>query len=76
MDVAFSRDQPEKLYVQNRMWERRGELYAWLQEGAQLYVCGDAKGMAKDVHATLLRIIAEGNPAATSPMRRAWRARW
>jgi sulfite reductase (NADPH) flavoprotein alpha-component len=59
MDVAFSRDQPEKIYVQHRMWEQRREFYAWLQEGAHLYICGDAKGMAKDVHATLLRIIAE-----------------
>ena len=59
MDVAFSRDQPEKIYVQHRMWEARRELFAWLAEGAALYVCGDATAMAKDVHATLLRIIAD-----------------
>ena len=59
MDVAFSRDQPGKIYVQDRMWEKRRDVYAWLQDGARLYVCGDAKGMAKDVHVTLLRIIAE-----------------
>jgi sulfite reductase (NADPH) flavoprotein alpha-component len=59
IDVAFSRDQPEKVYVQHRMWERRAELYAWLEDGAQLYVCGDEKAMAKDVHATLARIVAE-----------------
>ncbi len=59
MDVAFSRDQREKIYVQHRMWEARRELYTWLAEGAALYVCGDATAMAKDVHATLLRIIAD-----------------
>jgi sulfite reductase (NADPH) flavoprotein alpha-component len=59
IDVAFSRDQPEKIYVQDRMWERRADLYAWLQDGAHLYVCGDEKAMAKDVHAMLLRIVAE-----------------
>lgn len=59
IDVAFSRDQPEKIYVQDRMWERRADLYAWLQDGAHFYVCGDEKAMAKDVHATLARIIAD-----------------
>lgn len=59
MDVAFSRDQPEKIYVQHRMWEARRELFAWLAEGAAIYVCGDAAAMAKDVHATLLRIISD-----------------
>ena len=57
--MAFSRDQPEKIYVQQRMWEARADLFAWLSDGAILYVCGDASAMAKDVHATLLRIIAE-----------------
>jgi sulfite reductase (NADPH) flavoprotein alpha-component len=56
MDVAFSRDQPEKVYVQHRLWERRRELWAWLQEGAVLYLCGDATGMARDVEAVLRRI--------------------
>jgi sulfite reductase (NADPH) flavoprotein alpha-component len=59
IDLAFSRDQREKIYVQHRMWEARKELYAWLRDGAALYVCGDAKAMAKDVHATLLGIIAD-----------------
>lgn len=58
IDVAFSRDQPEKIYVQDRMWEQRADLFAWLEEGANLYVCGDEKAMAKDVDATLHRIIA------------------
>jgi sulfite reductase (NADPH) flavoprotein alpha-component len=59
LDVAFSRDQPEKRYVQDALWDVRHDLYAWLQEGAALYVCGDANAMAKDVHATLLRVIAD-----------------
>lgn len=59
IDVAFSRDQPEKIYVQHRLWERRDDLRAWLEEGAHIYVCGDEKGMAKDVDATLIKILAE-----------------
>jgi len=59
IDVAFSRDQRQKIYVQHRMWDARRELFSWLQDGASVYVCGDAKAMAKDVHATLLRIISD-----------------
>lgn len=59
MDLAFSRDQEEKIYVQTRMLSQSRELYAWLEEGAYFYVCGDAKRMAKDVEETLLRIIAK-----------------
>jgi sulfite reductase (NADPH) flavoprotein alpha-component len=59
IDVAFSRDQPEKIYVQHRLWERRAELLSWIADGAHLYVCGDEKGMAKDVDATLVKILAE-----------------
>ena len=59
LDVAFSRDQPEKRYVQNTLWDARRDLYAWLRDGAAVYVCGDANAMAKDVHATLLRILAD-----------------
>ena len=59
IDVAFSRDQPEKVYVQHRLWERRAELWAWLQEGAHLYVCGDEQAMAKDVHAMLAQIVVD-----------------
>ena len=58
IDVAFSRDQPEKIYVQHRLWEARDELLKWLDEGAIMYVCGDEKRMAKDVDATLVRILA------------------
>ena len=65
IDVAFSRDQPEKVYVQDRMWERRADLFAWLEEGAHLYVCGDEKAMARDVDAMLHRIVeTEGADAA------------
>lgn len=57
ISTAFSRDQEHKIYVQHRMWEAREELYSWLEKGAMLYVCGDAHRMAKDVEATLLRIV-------------------
>lgn len=57
LDVAFSRDQPEKVYVQHKMEERAAEIYAWLQEGAHFYVCGDASRMAHDVQETLIGII-------------------
>jgi sulfite reductase (NADPH) flavoprotein alpha-component len=57
MDVAFSRDTAEKVYVQHRMIEHSQELFEWLQEGAHLYICGDEKHMAHDVHNTLLSII-------------------
>ena len=59
MDVAFSRDRPEKVYVQHKMWQRRRDLIDWLDNGAAFYVCGDAKTMAKDVRATLTRAYAE-----------------
>ncbi|WP_405649232.1 sulfite reductase flavoprotein subunit alpha [Streptomyces sp. NBC_00019] len=59
LDLAFSRDQAEKIYVQTRMRERSRELYAWLEEGAHFYVCGDASRMAKDVETALLGVIAE-----------------
>ena len=62
MDVAFSRDTDEKVYVQNRMREQSKELYEWIQEGAAIYICGDEKNMAHDVHNTLIEIIEkEGN---------------
>ena len=58
LDTAFSRDQSEKIYVQHRLTERGAELWQWLQEGARLYVCGDAEHMARDVDAALQAIIA------------------
>jgi sulfite reductase (NADPH) flavoprotein alpha-component len=56
LDLAFSRDQPHKIYVQHRMLEQSRELWAWIQNGAYFYVCGDAKHMAKDVHKALIDI--------------------
>jgi sulfite reductase (NADPH) flavoprotein alpha-component len=59
MDVAFSRDTPEKVYVQHKLWDRRRDLIEWLDGGANFYVCGDAKVMAKDVRAMLVRAYAD-----------------
>lgn len=64
IDVAFSRDRPEKVYVQHRLWEQRAALFAWLEEGAHFYVCGDEKRMAKDVDATLHKVVAEAGGMA------------
>ncbi len=61
LDTAFSRDQPEKIYVQDRMSEHASELYAWLERGAYFYVCGDASRMAKSVETALLDAIAAGS---------------
>jgi sulfite reductase (NADPH) flavoprotein alpha-component len=57
LDVAFSRDGAEKVYVQHKLLENSREVYAWLQEGAYFYVCGDAHGMAPDVHEALIKVI-------------------
>jgi sulfite reductase (NADPH) flavoprotein alpha-component len=57
LDLAFSRDQAEKIYVQHRMLEQAKELWSWLESGAHFYVCGDAKRMAKDVDAALHEVI-------------------
>ena len=59
LDVAFSRDVHNKVYVQHRMVEHAQELYAWLEEGAHFYVCGDEKAMARDVHDTLIELVAQ-----------------
>ena len=59
LDLAFSRDQAHKIYVQHKLREHGKTLYDWLEGGAHLYVCGDATRMAKDVHAALLEVIAE-----------------
>ena len=58
LDLAFSRDQKEKVYVQNKMHEHGAELYQWLENGSYFYVCGDATRMAKDVDQALCDIIA------------------
>lgn len=57
LDVAFSRDSSQKTYVQHRMLERGKELFAWLEEGAHFYVCGDEKAMAHDVHRALVEVV-------------------
>lgn len=59
LDLAFSRDQAEKIYVQTRMKENGRDLFAWLEEGAHFYVCGDASRMAKDVEDALKEVIAQ-----------------
>ncbi|MEM0986560.1 MAG: sulfite reductase flavoprotein subunit alpha [Pseudomonadota bacterium] len=59
LDLAFSRDQAEKVYVQNRMRENSKALFGWLEDGGYFYVCGDATRMAKDVDAALLEIVAQ-----------------
>ena len=56
IDVAFSRDQEEKIYVQNRLIDRQKEVFEWLNRGANIYLCGDMKQMARDVQQTLLQI--------------------
>ena len=57
LDLAFSRDQPEKVYVQDKMVDQGAEIYAWLEQGAHFYVCGDASRMAADVHEALISIV-------------------
>ena len=57
LDTAFSRDQAEKIYVQQRMLAHAKELFAWLEDGAHFYVCGDASRMAKDVDRALHEVI-------------------
>ncbi|MEJ2056155.1 MAG: hypothetical protein P8X42_19750, partial [Calditrichaceae bacterium] len=65
MDVAFSRDAKEKLYVQHKMLENSRLFYDWLQQGANVYVCGDKNRMAKDVHNAIIQIlISEGGMGA------------
>ncbi len=59
LDVAFSRDQQEKVYVQHRILEHSIQVWQWLQDGAYIYVCGDATRMAKDVHEALITIVEQ-----------------
>ena len=73
MDVAFSRDTPQKVYVQHKLWERRRDLVEWLDNGAYFYVCGDAKAMAKDVRAALARAYADVKSVASEVAEQALR---
>ncbi len=59
LDVAFSRDQEEKIYVQDRLREKSRALFEWLERGAHVYVCGDAERMAGDVHQALVEIVGK-----------------
>lgn len=59
IDLAWSRDQKQKIYVQDKLREQGAELWRWINDGAHIYVCGDANRMAKDVEHTLLEVIAE-----------------
>lgn len=74
LDVAFSRDGADKIYIQHRMLEHARELYAWLEQGAHFYVCGDEKNMSRDVHEALLQVIeregARSREAAEDYVRR------
>ena len=58
-DVAFSRDQAQKIYVQDKLRKQGEQVFAWLEQGAHFYICGDANRMAKDVHQALIDIIIE-----------------
>jgi sulfite reductase (NADPH) flavoprotein alpha-component len=70
LDCAFSRDGSEKIYVQHKLWEQKKDLWCWIEEGAYLYICGNAEKMAKDVELTLQKIaISEG--ALTEELARA-----
>jgi sulfite reductase (NADPH) flavoprotein alpha-component len=59
VDLAFSRDQPERIYVQHILFEQAGALQAWITDGAAIYVCGSAEGMAQGVQAALVQILGQ-----------------
>ena len=61
LDLAFSRDQKEKLYVQHKIYENKKEFFSWIENGSTIYICGDATKMAKDVEDIILKIISEEN---------------
>jgi len=65
IDLAFSRDQTAKIYVQDRLREKASEIFAWLERGAHLYICGDMSRMAKDVELALVDIISEHGKLTT-----------
>ncbi len=61
LDLAFSRDQKEKLYVQHKIYENKKEFFSWIKNGSIVYICGDANKMAKDVEDIIIKIISEEN---------------
>ena len=61
LDLAFSRDQKEKLYVQHKIYENKKDFFSWIENGSIIYICGDATKMAKDVEDIILKIISEEN---------------
>lgn len=65
LELAFSRDQPDKIYVQHRLREQAHAVYDWLERGAHVYVCGDAQRMAPDVHLALVDAIVAGSGRST-----------
>ncbi len=69
LDVAFSRDQPDTIHVQHLLLQQAPAVHAWLQEGAHIYVCGDARHMAEDVQKTLLAILEQQGGLAAEPAR-------
>ncbi|MGY2343092.1 molybdopterin-dependent oxidoreductase [Pseudomonas sp. SDO5532_S415] len=73
LSLAFSRDQAQKIYVQDRIREQGAELWRWLQEGAQLYICGDASCMARDVDQALRRIAQDHGGLCTEGAADYWR---
>jgi sulfite reductase (NADPH) flavoprotein alpha-component len=79
MDVAFSKDSSEKIYVQHRMMQHAKDIYSWLQEGAHIYVCGDSKNMAPDVFKAVTKIVEDegeiSNEKALEYMRNMQKAR-
>lgn len=71
LDLAFSRDSSEKIYVQHRLWEQRASIWDWIQNGAYIFICGDAEKMARDVDATFLKIGCDQG-ALTEEASREW----
>jgi sulfite reductase (NADPH) flavoprotein alpha-component len=59
IDLAFSRDQHQKIYVQHRLLERSRDVYQWLENGAKIYVCGDMKNMSRDVYQAFIEIVGK-----------------
>ena len=72
IDLAFSRDQQEKIYVQHRMLEKAAELYQWINDGAFIYISGKKDPMSKDVENALLQIIEEQGKKTKEEAKNTW----